>query len=398
MESWEETDERSTAGDLTRVDTFGALKHDVNSTVELYSYDGFNRMTEARKGAMTATYQYNAEGIRTSKTVNGVRTDFLLDGANVIAETKNGTTTNYIRGVSGIISSSVFGSNSLTKYYTSDGHGNITNLTNSSGDVVKTYVYDAFGVEQNIDPNDLNPFRYCGEYYDSEINQIYLRARYYNPSLGRFTQSDPARDGMNWYVYCGNNPVGRVDPTGMIWDDILKETLQQLSRIPKLKSVAKKFWEIGSELFLDNQGYDTAAWLLRHSLEDNPGYVYRNNDSDLARRINHDKDFNYALTTVLNRQTGDYFLEKTVPIIFTQDKDLYYSFYHCTAYMEGYKNPDGSWTVQVIIKDRYDYTESKIISEGLNYANAANDAAVISQLIDVIHPFDITVSFWVHRD
>ena len=227
------------------MDTFGALKHDVNSTVELYSYDGFNRMTEARKGAMTAQYQYNAEGIRTSKTVNGVRTDFLLDGANVIAETKNGTTTNYIRGASGIISSSVFGSNSLTKYYTSDGHGNITNLTNSSGDVVKTYVYDAFGVEQNMDPNDLNPFRYCGEYYDSEINQIYLRARYYNPSLGRFTQSDPAMaDGMNWYVYCGNEPVNLYDPTGYIesndrfitnYNTIKKLTLASLAYIVSYK-------------------------------------------------------------------------------------------------------------------------------------------------------------------
>ena len=79
--------------------------------------------------------------------------------------------------------------------------------TNSSGTVVKSYIYDAFGVEQNPSDSDANPFRYCGEYYDSEIEQIYLRARYYDPSLGRFTQSDPAMSGANWYVYCSNNPV-----------------------------------------------------------------------------------------------------------------------------------------------------------------------------------------------
>ena len=92
----------------------------------------------------------------------------------------------------------------------------MTNLTDSSGAVVKTYSYDAFGVEESPSDSDANPFRYCGEYYDSEIEQIYLRARYYDPSLGRFTQQDPAMaDGMNWYVYCGNNPVLYVDPLGL---------------------------------------------------------------------------------------------------------------------------------------------------------------------------------------
>ena len=80
--------------------------------------------------------------------------------------------------------------------------------------MVKSYTYDAFGVEQNPSDSDTNPFRYCGEYYDSEIEQIYLRARYYDPAIGRFTQSDPARDGSNWYVYCWNNPILFIDPLG----------------------------------------------------------------------------------------------------------------------------------------------------------------------------------------
>ena len=83
--------------------------------------------------------------------------------------------------------------------------------------MVKTYSYDAFGVEQNPSDSDTNPFRYCGEYYDSEIEQIYLRARYYDPSLGRFTQQDPAMSGANWYVYCSNNPVNYTDPMGL-WE------------------------------------------------------------------------------------------------------------------------------------------------------------------------------------
>ena len=114
----------------------------------------------------------------------------MLDGLDVVAETKNGSTTNYIRGASGIISSSIQGTNNTTKYYLSDGHGNITNLTDVSGGMVNSYTYGAFGVEENPSDSDTNPFRYCGEYYDSEIEQIYLRARYYDPSLGRFTSLD----------------------------------------------------------------------------------------------------------------------------------------------------------------------------------------------------------------
>ena len=67
-------------------------------------------------------------------------------------------------------------------YYTQNAHGDVVNLTDETGAVTKSYTYDAFGVEQNIDDADDNAFRYCGEYYDSESGTIYLRARYYDPS------------------------------------------------------------------------------------------------------------------------------------------------------------------------------------------------------------------------
>ena len=57
--------------------------------------------------------------------------------------------------------------------------------------------------------------RYCGEYTDTESGLIYLRNRYYDPSIGRFITEDPIRDGSNWYIYCDNNPVMYVDPLGL---------------------------------------------------------------------------------------------------------------------------------------------------------------------------------------
>jgi len=81
---------------------------------------------------------------------------------------------------------------------------------------VHNYDYDAFG-NQRAGNSGANPFRYCGEYFDSESGYIYLRARYYDPSIGRFVSEDPAFDGDNWYVYCGNDPVNRIDPSGEFW-------------------------------------------------------------------------------------------------------------------------------------------------------------------------------------
>jgi RHS repeat-associated protein len=60
-----------------------------------------------------------------------------------------------------------------------------------------------------------NPFRYCGEYYDDETDLIYLRNRYYDNQTGRFITEDPIKDSLNWYSYCGNNPIMFIDPWGL---------------------------------------------------------------------------------------------------------------------------------------------------------------------------------------
>ena len=99
------------------------------------------------------------------------------------------------------------------EYYIKNIHGDVVGVTDESGNVINDYYYDAFGNEQNV-TNDNNPFRYAGEYYDEESGNLYLRNRYYDSSIGRFITEDPAKDGLNWYIYCENNPVNFVDPNG----------------------------------------------------------------------------------------------------------------------------------------------------------------------------------------
>ena len=107
-------------------------------------------------------------------------------------------------------------------WYLYNAHGDVVQLTDSSGAVTKSYDYDPYGVAlMDDDPGDANPYRYCGEYTDQESGYVYLRARYYDPSIGRFISVDAATDGHNWYSYCAGNPVNRWDPSGHSWKDFL---------------------------------------------------------------------------------------------------------------------------------------------------------------------------------
>lgn len=129
----------------------------------------------------TAAYDY------TAKRVNNLRTAFLLDGGNVVAEVQNNTVTNnYLRGVNLIRRDST----NETEYYLFNAHGDVVTTTNLNGTINQSYDYDAFGNEKTPDILDSNPFRYCGEYLDFETGDYYLRARYYDPTIGRFTQQD----------------------------------------------------------------------------------------------------------------------------------------------------------------------------------------------------------------
>ena len=165
-----------------------------------YQYDLFGQLVLSNEGGIQAAYAYNAQGIRTEKTTSAGWTQYLLDGGNVIGEQTVAELITYLRGVN-LISRTAAGN---TEYYLFNAHGDVTELTGSSGAVTKAYRYDAFGVETSPDPLDKNPFRYCGEYFDTETGTYYLRARYYAPNIGRFTQQDKHWNTAN-SIY-GDNP------------------------------------------------------------------------------------------------------------------------------------------------------------------------------------------------
>ncbi len=198
-------------------------------------------MTNESKNGINKSYTYDGNGIRQAKSVNGVYTQHILDGANVIADVSSENVTKYNRGITGLISSTA---NNTTSYYYTDYHGNVTKYGTTA------YDYDAFG-NQTTTANNANPFRYCGEYYDAETGLIYLRARYYDSSVGAFVSEDPIKDGLNWYAYCAGNPVNFWDPLGTSW------TVDMALPLTSTDKQAIKQAEIA---YMDaQQGYLTAA-------------------------------------------------------------------------------------------------------------------------------------------
>ena len=101
-------------------------------------------------------------------------------------------------------------------YYVYNGHGDVVAVTDTEGNILNQYDYDVWGNFITKTETVENPFTYFGQTYDETTGLYYLRARYYDPTTGRFTQQDPAEDGYNWYVYGNQNPVMYVDPSGNI--------------------------------------------------------------------------------------------------------------------------------------------------------------------------------------
>ena len=118
--------------------------------------------------------------------MDGVTTGFVWDRGYIINETKGNVKTTNLVGIGGVFARQ---NGNNRDYFLKNAHGDVTAVTNGST-VTKTYEYDAYGVEKNPDENDTNPFRYCGEYFDKESGSIYLRNRYYNPSIPRFITED----------------------------------------------------------------------------------------------------------------------------------------------------------------------------------------------------------------
>lgn len=209
-----------------------AVAHDFNGNLKAigtnttFTYDFNDRLVEFSVTNVSGSCNYDGLGNRLTRTVNGESRHFVLDRLGTLTQTLVETDT-----INAPIALYVYGAG-LAQRITPEGQvatyhfnlqGSTVALTDSGGNVTDAYAYDSFGVLANAEGDCPQPFRYLGRYgiMDDGTGLYHARARYFSPQLGRFITKDPLTgtdsDGqsLNRYVYVLNNPLMRVDPSGM---------------------------------------------------------------------------------------------------------------------------------------------------------------------------------------
>ncbi|MCM1184847.1 MAG: AHH domain-containing protein [Roseburia sp.] len=209
-----------------------------------YTYDAFNRVEKAETfDGHVQINRYDAEGLRHELEEDGRLVRFIFRGDEVVAEESMEDRIRYIRTDTLLASDA---ENARTYYhYASDEMGSVTHVIEGT-EILNHYEYDAWGNLTACEEKVHNRFKFNGQQWDPITQQYYLRARFYNPVIARFTQEDTYRgDGLNLYAYCWNNPVYYVDPSGhwcdkkeQVFRDLMKErgiTEADLSADPELR-------------------------------------------------------------------------------------------------------------------------------------------------------------------
>jgi RHS repeat-associated protein len=178
-----------------------------------WSWDYENRVKSLSDGS---AYSYNADDRRIGKVEGGLETYYFFDDYEEIykAGNKLKTVKYYFANKMRIAeNSSVDG----IRYYHQDHLSSTTAITNSTGALVLRNNNAPYGEDAASEGKAEVKYKFTDKEKDG-TGLYYFGARFYDPEVGRFISVDPNKDGMNWYSYCGNNPVKYVDPTGMYYE------------------------------------------------------------------------------------------------------------------------------------------------------------------------------------
>ena len=164
------------------------------------------------------SFKYDSFGRRIYKSSISSTSIYAYDG-DTLAEETNSSGTVLARYSQGLNTDEPLAllRTSATSYYHADGLGTITSLSSGAGTLAQTYAFDSFGNRTAASGSLINVFQYTGREFDSETGEYYYRARYFDPSSGRFLNEDPIQfvGGINAYRYVSNNPTDLRDPMGL---------------------------------------------------------------------------------------------------------------------------------------------------------------------------------------
>ncbi len=188
-----------------------------------YAYDWHNRLVRVSNGQETWEYEYDALGHRSAVIHNGQRTEYLVDptGMGVAVAEYDGSGRLLARHVYGAELVCRVDPTGTAVYFDFDALGSTVGLTDLSGEYVNRYAYEPFGRTLWSVETVPNAYRYAGNFGVACDGNglLFMRARYYDPLLGRFLTEDPvgaAAGDLNLYRYVGNSPVQAADPSGQV--------------------------------------------------------------------------------------------------------------------------------------------------------------------------------------
>ena len=191
-----------------------------NDGVNAYQWNARNRLVGISGGA-TASFNYDALGRRTSKTINGAILQFLYDGSDITVEIANGAVgASYLRSLT-IDEPFIRQTSTGNEHYHIDALGSSLALSNVQGTTATTYAYEPFG-KTTVSGISLNALQYTGR--EQDVNEVYFyRNRYFPTKFGRFLSEDPLRFGggdLNIFAYGRNNPINTTDAFGLCSNDL----------------------------------------------------------------------------------------------------------------------------------------------------------------------------------
>ena len=324
-------------------------------------------MTSYTKGSTSISYSYDASGLRASKTVNGGTTIYQYVGDKLYFEQRaDGSKMYYFYDSYGTLTYIYHHVGNVKTAYNvvTNSQGDVIALYNWNGNqLVASYEYDAWGnctiTQDTTGIGAINPIRYRGYYYDSEIGLYYLQSRYYDPNTGRFlnadttdilTQTIGTLHSGNLFAYCSNNPIMNVDPTGFsdkTMEDsgivvflpliilvivvsvvvFLAEAIVYILKswiipaIQRLKAEIKKLLNIGITKALSD------VLELAKSKADNKGRTLRTDKHHIVAKSDHRAEISRAVLDAVEIDIN------SNHNLVTLNKELH-SFVHTTAYHE----------------------------------------------------------------